>query len=530
MKRKAGKTILAMLLCAAALTAVLLPAKLSLVGAANQFEEETGIVRLDLFGTKTSYDLEDEITGQVTVTGVTNDNETADLTGDSALEYSLLQNDDVFSVTQLGEITALSEGAATLVVTYGEIEARLYMNAYFPEEESLRTASSGPLSRISREEQTQVPMRSATAGSIEVQVAAGNYFSAVLREDGTVWTWGYNSVGQLGNGTTTNQSTPKQIPGLTEVVQIAAGYQHMLVLKSDGSVWAWGQGGLLGDGSYVTRTSPIQIPGLTDITQISTTYTHSLALKSDGTLYGWGSNDFGEAGSGGISPSAITTNVSDSSAGNGYSAAAKNDGTAWWWGRTDTYMGYQPNPSQISGAVNIVKVKAAPSGALLLKDDGTVSIKVRPDRYFLGGYTTVSGLSGIVEFGAGNNSYAIGENGELWNLHYSTGTYPPDPGSGISYTYVSGAGATQDTSFQPLKAVSVADYYSHRLAVTQNGGIYGMGNNSYHQVQAGLGSNITSPVLLTLPDLLPNITYFINEEFSTDLSGWELLKSVTISF
>jgi len=72
------------------------------------------------------------------------------------------------------------------------------------------------------------------------KVAAGGYHSLALKTDGTVWAWGDNHRGSLGDGTTTSRSTPVQVPGLTGVAAIEAGY-HSLALKTDGTVWAWGQ-------------------------------------------------------------------------------------------------------------------------------------------------------------------------------------------------------------------------------------------------------------------------------------------------
>src|SRR5437764_12099093 len=91
-------------------------------------------------------------------------------------------------------------------------------------------------------------------------VAAGTYHSLAVKSDGTVWAWGYNGHGQLGNGSFTYSGTPVQVSGLGSVRAIAAGYFYSLALRSDGTVWAWGLGsnGQLGNGS--STDSPIPVP------------------------------------------------------------------------------------------------------------------------------------------------------------------------------------------------------------------------------------------------------------------------------
>ncbi len=125
-----------------------------------------------------------------------------------------------------------------------------------------------------------------------------NPFSLALKEDGTVWAWGGNNYGQLGNGTTTDQSSPVRVGALTNIVAIAAGSWHSLALRSDGTVWAWGANwhGELGDGTNDDRTSPVQVKGLdgqgflTDVVAIDAGDGYSMALKSDGTVWAWGYN------------------------------------------------------------------------------------------------------------------------------------------------------------------------------------------------------------------------------------------------
>src|SRR6476620_4214429 len=92
-------------------------------------------------------------------------------------------------------------------------------------------------------------------------VSGGDRFTAMLKADGTVWTWGWNSFGQLGDGTFTDRSTPVQVVGLRNVVAIAARDYHTLAIKSDGSVWAWGSGGNgeLGNSDTKDKNTPVQV-------------------------------------------------------------------------------------------------------------------------------------------------------------------------------------------------------------------------------------------------------------------------------
>jgi alpha-tubulin suppressor-like RCC1 family protein len=73
-----------------------------------------------------------------------------------------------------------------------------------------------------------------------VGISAGYSHSLAVKSDGTVWSWGYNSYGQLGNGTTTQRASPVRVQGLTGIVAVSAGGQHSLALASDGTIWAWG--------------------------------------------------------------------------------------------------------------------------------------------------------------------------------------------------------------------------------------------------------------------------------------------------
>jgi alpha-tubulin suppressor-like RCC1 family protein len=135
-------------------------------------------------------------------------------------------------------------------------------------------------------------------GSNVTQVAAGDDHSLAVISDGSVWSWGSNTSGQLGTGSTQSSASPQLVSGISgTVTQVAAGWTHSLALGSDGTVWAWGdnQFGELGDGNFIQSDSPVKL-GLSNVTQIAAGDGWSLALRSNGTVWAWGDNLYNELG------------------------------------------------------------------------------------------------------------------------------------------------------------------------------------------------------------------------------------------
>ena len=124
-------------------------------------------------------------------------------------------------------------------------------------------------------------MPECASGATVIQVSSSGSHSVALKSDGTVWTWGVNNYGQLGDGTTTDSPTPVQVLGLTDVTVVAAGGVQTAALKSDGTVWAWGSNvyGQLGDGTTTQSAIPVQASGLTGVTAISSGGYHTVALE-----------------------------------------------------------------------------------------------------------------------------------------------------------------------------------------------------------------------------------------------------------
>ncbi len=217
-------------------------------------------------------------------------------------------------------------------------------------------------------------------------VAAGYYHSLARKTDGTVWAWGDNQYGQLGDGTTTPRLTPVRVMDLDGVAAVAGGYYHSLARKTDGTVWAWGgnQDGQLGDGTTTGRTTPVRVLNLDNIIAIAAGNTHSLALRADGTVWAWGRNDSGQLGDGTNTQRSEPVQVQDLdrvaviAAGYSHSLARKTDGTVWAWGDNlfgqlgDGTRTQRCTPVQVQGLDRAAAIAGGESHSLVLKVDGTV--------------------------------------------------------------------------------------------------------------------------------------------------------------
>lgn len=180
------------------------------------------------------------------------------------------------------------------------------------------------------------PVQTSAGGNSWKQVAAAGSFGSAIKTDGTLWSWGLNTSGQLGDGTTDNKSSPVQTTSATtnwKYVSLGIGSRHAAAIKTDGTLWNWGD--IPASGNIL---SPVQVSvGSTNWKTVSIGMCHSMAIKTDGTLWAWGSNFYGQLGLGDTttrsSPVAVAgSNWKTVSAGNGHTVAIKTDGTLWSWG------------------------------------------------------------------------------------------------------------------------------------------------------------------------------------------------------
>ncbi|GEA15427.1 hypothetical protein E308F_16710 [Moorella sp. E308F] len=343
-----------------------------------------------------------------------------------------------------------------------------------------------------------------------LKVAGGMYHSLALMSDGTVWAWGYNYSGELGNGMFTRLSKfPVQVANLTDVVAVTAGGYHSLALKSDRTVWAWGSNiyGQLGDGTWADRYTPVQVADLFDVVAVAAGDHHSLALKSDGTVWAWGDNEFGQLGDGTITNRntpvqvANLTDVVAVAASGGHSLALKSDGTVWAWGHNytgqlgDGTTNSHTTPVQVANLSGVVAVAAGANHSLALKSDGTVW--AWGDNFYgqLGDGTTnrhttpiqVKNLSGVVAIMAGAEySFALKSDGIVWAW-------------GANYTGQLGDGTTTDR-YTPVQVANLTDVVAvagggyHSLALKADGTVWTWGYNGYGELGDGTTTDRYTPV------------------------------------
>jgi len=358
-------------------------------------------------------------------------------------------------------------------------------------------------------EQTITSSNTISAGVTIVQIEAGLSHSLALMSDGTVWAWGANNYGQLGNGSTAASVPPVQVSNLSDVIAVSAGTSHSMAVKSDGTVWAWGlnTNGRLGDGTTTQRTAPVQVMNLTGVVSIAAGADHSMAVKSDGTVWAWGLNTYGRLGDGTTtqrtSPVLVSnlTGVVSIAAGAYHSMAFKSDGTVWAWGlNTNGRLGdgtttQRITPVQVKNFTGAVSIAAGEAHSIALKSDGTVWAWGLNTNGRLGDGTTtqrttpvqVSNLTGIIAVSAGSaHSMALQSDGTVWAWGLNTNGQLGDGTATIRTTAVQVSSLTG--------AVSIAAGGSHSIALKSDGKTWAWGNNANYQLGDWSILNRNTPV------------------------------------
>jgi alpha-tubulin suppressor-like RCC1 family protein len=347
-----------------------------------------------------------------------------------------------------------------------------------------------------------------------IAIAAGGHHSIALSRDGTVWTWGNNAQGQLGDGSTENSSVPVRVEGLADVIAIAGGYTHTLVLKKDGTVWAWGNNtfGQLGDGTKRNSAVPVQVKGLTNVSAVSGGGCHSAALKRDGTVWTWGNNEYGQLGNGTVADSAVPVHVEGVArvtavaAGGYHTVVFRNDNTVWTWGNNsfgqlgDATTIDRHTPVQVKGLDEATSVIAAGTyhTAVLRKWNGKVSAWGNNEFGQVGDGTldntatpvlvqaltrgmpqfSDNFLTGIISVACGgDHTIALMNGGRIWL--WGRGNYGQTGPFGRLWENSSVAAGSPSASGE---IIAVVGGYEHTVVLSRDGTVRTWGSNEYGQL------------------------------------------------
>jgi alpha-tubulin suppressor-like RCC1 family protein len=193
---------------------------------------------------------------------------------------------------------------------------------------------------------SSIPVQNASITGV-ARIAVGSDHVLAIKNDGTLWAWGYNQYGQIGNGSSGTGSAnyvtlSRQVAGMSGVIAVAGGTSHSLAVKSDGSVWAWGRNyyGQLGNGTTTDALSPVQVSGLSNVIAVAAGYQHSIALEADGTVWAWGAGSLGNGTSSQSNVPVLVPNLSGVSAiaaGQYHTVVITADGTLRVWGSSNMY-------------------------------------------------------------------------------------------------------------------------------------------------------------------------------------------------
>ena len=348
-------------------------------------------------------------------------------------------------------------------------------------------------------------------------VVTGSNYTVVLKTDGTLWAWGYNYYGQLGDGTNgsgTNKNTPVQVGTANDWISVTAGDHHTLAIKTDGTLWAWGanSNGQLGDGTNADKNTPVQVGTANDWASVSADGYHTIAIKTDGTLWAWGYNDYGQLGDG-TNGSGTNKNTpvqigtdndwSSVSAGNLFTSAIKTDGTLWAWGaNSNGQLGDGTNgsgtnkntPVQVGTANDWASVSAGNIFTSAIKTDGTLWAWGANSNGQLGDGTNGSSTNKNtpVQVGTANDwssvsaggfhTIAVKTDGTLWAWGANSNGQLGDG--------TNGSGTNKNTPVQVGTAndwASVSVGGNHTIAVKTDGTLWAWGYN--YDGQLGDGTN-----------------------------------------
>ncbi|MCL2424807.1 MAG: DUF4214 domain-containing protein [Oscillospiraceae bacterium] len=294
--------------------------------------------------------------------------------------------------------------------------------------------------------------------AVTPMVSAGYRHTVAIHADGSLWAWGWNRRGELGDGTTSERRAPVRVGMDYNWSIVSAGEHHTIGIRTNGSLWTWGDNthGQLGDGTTIDRHIPVRIGTEYDWTSVSAGYMHTMAIRSDGSLWAWGHNGRSQLGDGTTTRRLIPirigngTNWASVSASMVYTMATLDDGSVWAWGGTSIWLSRysRPEPVNVDIGIGWKNISTGVGHAVGIRDNDNI---------------WAWGSNSVGQLGGGSAEIVAG----WWE--------PVLVGSNTIWTSVS-TGA------------------SHNLAICADGSLQAWGSNSVGQLGDGTTTNRRNPI------------------------------------
>jgi alpha-tubulin suppressor-like RCC1 family protein len=291
------------------------------------------------------------------------------------------------------------------------------------------------------------PLTTFAGGNNWKSVACGREHTVAIKTDGSLWTWGFGNFVALGINNTNNRNTPvTTFAGGTDWKSVACGERFTAAIKTDGSLWTWGLNNFaqLGVNDGANRSTPVTtFAGGTNWKQVSCGNENISAIKSDGSLWTWGKNDNGQLGINNTTnrSTPVTTFAGENNwkrvaCGRDCTVAIKTDGSLWTWGgNAQGQLGINNNNTNKStpvttfaGGTNWKSIGASGESTLAIKTDGSLWVWGRNGEGQLGiNNITNSILTPVTTFAGGNNWKSVGVCGISGTPMTAAIKYSPDP-------------------------------------------------------------------------------------------------------
>ena len=328
-------------------------------------------------------------------------------------------------------------------------------------------------------------------------VSGGDTHTVAIKNDNTLWAWGDNSFGQLGDSNVTSENQPYKIGADSSWDTVSCGTRHTLAIKKDGTLWAWGynSNGQLGDGTTINKNIPVQIGTDNDWKSVAASDSTSFALKVNGTLWAWGMGPLGDST---LNNQFIPKQISSEKTWSIISPymAIKNDGTIWAWGAD--LGNYWPKQIGTDNDWQKISSFSQATGAFVLKESGTLwqlYNNYNPPSLLFEQVGTDTDWESVV-----TNDYtnqALKKNGTLW---------------GWGHRYI-GDGIVETEVDDPKQIITDAGWNNISIsnassfAIKEDGSLYGWGYNVSATIGDGTNLNRVIPVEISCSPIIAPVAF-----------------------